>query len=378
MSPLNRLRSPFVILALLANVLCAADPPPTTVTKLIPSSNGFQHDFGSRAPGDVLTVVVGADPTYTLVSGAVTGGNPIWVGQGLFTATATMPDHQAGEHNGTFAGKYKPPGQPGGDNSGTTELPDWNGAARAKSIDIISDTVKHAPDGTPDTRRTVGVCVKVDFALSDSSSATTWTASAGDPLTGSGATWRWSAPHSGGAVTITASLATGGTCTATMQVVPPQALSGVRDAEWTTDPVLDLVNGTIPAGTAGAGMFLTMTVAPLNVSFGYCEAKEVPTDGENLIGYFTRFTPAQLHHSTAGHWWIITDDNEWFDTAATVGAAQPWSTGSYQWTIPNHYRCLGEEDPTGSLYATTVQAFTIAADGTMTVSKAMQNTSRTP
>ncbi len=365
------------ILAALASVLCAADPPPTTVTKLIPSSNGFRHDFGSRAPGDVLTVVVGADPTYALVSGAVTGGNPIWVGQGLFTATATMPDHQAGQHDGTFAGKFRPPGQAGGGVAGSTPLPDWNGAALAKSVDIVSETVKRAPDGTPDTRRTVGVCEKVDFSLTDSSSPMEWRASADDPLIGTGALWRWSAPHAGGAVTITARLATGGTCTATMQVVPPQSLSGALDAEWTTGPDYDEVNGTIPPGTAGAGMFLTMTVAPLNVCFGYCEASEVPTAGENVLGYFTTLTAAQLFHSSAGRWWIITDDNEWFDTAATSGAPPPWLIGSYQWTIPNHYRCLGETDAS-TLYATTVQAFGIGADGTMSVDKVSQNTSRTP
>lgn len=180
-----------------------------------------------------------------------------------------------------------------------------------------------------------------------------------------------------GAVTITATLASGSTCTATIQVVTPQSLTGTKDSEWTTDATLDLNAGTIPAGTAGAGMFLTMTVAPTNVSFGYCEASEVPTPGENVVGYFTQLTVAQLAHSTAGHWWTITDDNEWFDTAALVGAAEPWSVGGYQWTIPNHFRCLGH-DGSGALYATTVQAFTIAVNGTVTVSKVGQTTTRTP
>ena len=84
-----------------------------------------------------------------------------------------------------------------------------------------------------------------------------------------------------------------------------------------------------------------------------------------------------LAHVTAGYWWTISDNNEWFDTAAAAGVQSPWSVGGFQWTIPNHYRCLGHSD-SGSLYATSVQTFTIAVDGTMTVSKVGQTTTRTP
>ncbi len=376
MNRLPSLVAVVTILAALASVLCAADPPPTTVTKLIPSSNGFRHDFGSRAPGDVLTVVVGADPTYALVSGAVTGGNPIWVGQGLFTATATMPDHQAGQHDGTFAGKFRPPGQAGGGVAGSTPLPEWSGPRQIRGYRQRDRETRprRDPRYAAHCRRVrEGGLLAHRFVVADGVEGERGRS----PDRNRRALALVGAARRRRGHQITARLATGGTCTATMQVVPPQSLSGALDAEWTTGPDYDEVNGTIPPGTAGAGMFLTMTVAPLNVCFGYCEASEVPTAGENVLGYFTTLTAAQLFHSSAGRWWIITDDNEWFDTAATSGAPPPWLIGSYQWTIPNHYRCLGEADA-GTLYDTTVQAFTIGADGTMTVDKVSQNTSRTP
>jgi len=236
--------------------------------------------------------------------------------------------------------------------------------------DIQSDTVLTAPDGTADTRHTIGVCEKVDFSITPTLEAQ-WTASGGTPTSGQGTSWRWQAPETPTSITITAVLGSGVSLTATMTVVSPIGITGTKTYDWST------AGGDIPAGGAGAGMQLDMQVDPTSVCFGYLEASEVPSGGEGIQGYFQQFPPAQLAHTTAGHWFAISNDNLWFDTAAVVGLPKPWADGQYHWTIPNHYRCAGTSG-SGHLYATTTQLFSLRASGETTVSKVGQSSTRTP
>lgn len=135
---------------MLSVCICHAVEP---VNKSIPSDNGFQHDFGDRSPGDVLIVNVGPDECHVLRNCRVEGGAPIWVGVGCFTATGTMPDNQAGHHDGHFAGEYRRTCGDGGSGGEITWEP-WDGSALAETGEWVAyepitagEITKQSPTG---------------------------------------------------------------------------------------------------------------------------------------------------------------------------------------------------------------------------------------
>jgi len=196
----------FFTLLVLASLNCQAQDTPTYS---IPSKNNFHHGFGSQFPGDVLTLNVVADPTYVLLTAKVDNGSSSgWVGGPFYTAV--IPANFAGAHVGLFSGTYSKIGGGGsGGGSGSTQPPPWLGGAQATIISIKSRTVKHAPDGTPDTRRDSGICEEIVFSTNPAV-AVTWNISGGTPTTSTGSSFLWKAPENPSSINVTATIKAGG------------------------------------------------------------------------------------------------------------------------------------------------------------------------
>lgn len=348
------------------------------ITKSIPSQNGFLHDFGTVSPGDVLVVHVKADVCHELVSGFVTGGSPVWVGSGLFTATATIPSSQSGHHNGTFAGKYRYTCGGGNSGSGGGDLPDWTGSAEAEvSCKIVSRAEKTTPDGTPRTRTTVAVCEKVRFNL-DPVDPADWVATAGKPLMeGPALFFNWTAPETPQDVTITATSSTGMVCSIDIKVIQPE---GVRFIRVTKTPnVLEV--------------FAYPELLPQSVNFSYAVWREEPGPASDPIGgnkaiadqdpeYLTRLGFDGIAHNPSPHYSVIEEDNVSKDPDRFAGATpqrNPYTNevmyGGFTWAIPYSYKCADNAAGGGIVFTTVNQIFRFNAPppeplGTASVQKA--------
>ncbi|MDQ3818407.1 MAG: hypothetical protein M3362_12135 [Acidobacteriota bacterium] len=239
---------------------------------------------------------------------------------------------------------------------------------------INSKTVAHAPDGTPDNRMTVGVCEGVEFTIGKGIQSADWEAHSGWYAAGKEqATFKWFAPERPGVSKITARIPLfQQTYTRYMNVVAPNAM-GMRK-------LYDL-SGDYPAFSAGAGMRLEWRVYPLNVSFSRIQTREDKGGASNITGYFSAFNEKNLEHSPFEGWLHVLEDNKvvWGDTAATKPGTlpMPWKEGSFQWVIPNRYRCNGSSGD-GYIFTDTLQSFHINAKGTVTVSKETEIVRRSP
>jgi hypothetical protein len=229
---------------------------------------------------------------------------------------------------------------------------------------ITHETRFSAPDGSPKTRTNVGVGEEVTFK---GPSAGDWTASAGTPSAQANTdTFVWTAPNRATSATIKLKVGTQES-TVTMRVLEPSSITATK--------VRDL---TFPGGTQGAGMELRFIYHPLTVSFGNVESKEVSGPASNVRGYY-KGKEAELWHDSGDTFLPIREDNtdSAIDTASFSGEPKPWSKGGFDWVIPNKFK-VSSEGGDGKQYTTVTQAFTIAADGTSSVSKAGQSTTRTP
>jgi hypothetical protein len=251
------------------------------------------------------------------------------------------------------------------------------GEAPEAGCAINSRTAVHAPDGTPDTRTTIGVCETVGFNVGGR--LVDWTANTGWPQARSGrANFDWAAPERPGISTITATdPATGESCSIDMEVVAP---AGLR---FRTFDVL-----AYPAGTAGAGMELTVHARPRNVNFGWIAIREDSGPASRISGYFAARPAASLRHEATPDFRRMGWDNSLApnaagdlqgDTAATVSGTlpRPWSDGSFQWIIPTRYRCSNSTG-NGRVFTHVQQRFIIEGDGTVTVTKHAARVERTP
>ena len=225
---------------------------------------------------------------------------------------------------------------------------------------ITSETIKAAPDGSADTRKTVGVG---EYVRLTGSTAGTWTVSDGRIIglnTGSNIVWEAPADVSSTTISLTTP---GGTTVTQFSVVRP-------------DNIRMIVFGHPPiaAGTAGAHMTLNIVFHPLSVNFGRTQLLEVPGPATNITGYFrSNFTAAQLFHNPNPNFVRMNDNNESLplgDNAAIRSAQPPFSVGTFEWVIPNQYKVDGEPDASGRVFTHTRQSFFMAANGTLMITKA--------
>jgi peptidoglycan hydrolase-like protein with peptidoglycan-binding domain len=228
---------------------------------------------------------------------------------------------------------------------------------------ITSETIKSAPDGSPDTRTTVAVGERVRFSAT---TAGTWTASEGQFIgQNNGSNIVWEAPAVGANPTITLTTP-GGTRVVPFSVIAPNAIT-----------MTVLRHHAIPAGTAGACMVNDVVINPLNVNFGRTQWLEVPGPATNVAGYFTRFAADTIFHDPTDHYLGVADDNSGLeDHAAWHEVPAPFSFGTFEWVIPNRYKIDGEPDAQGRVFTNTVQSFFMFAGGTMMINKAGANVIR--
>ena len=222
---------------------------------------------------------------------------------------------------------------------------------------VTSETILPAPDGSPDTRTTVGVGERVRFTANTSG---TWSVSHGRIIglnTGSNMVWEAPAVATSPTITVTTP---GGTRVVPFTVIAPNNLDMAVNT-----------NDAIPAGTAGACMITDVTVEPLSVNFGRTQWLEVPGPATNVSGYFNRFAAAAIFHNPNPNYLPFDDANSGLNDHASWHAVPgPFSFGTFEWVVPNRYKIDGEPDSQGRLFTNTVQAFTMFSGGTMMITKA--------
>jgi hypothetical protein len=112
----------------------------------------------------------------------------------------------------------------------------------------------------------------------------------------------------------------------------------------------------LPSGNVGAGMYLTMTLTPRDVSFSHIEYRERPCDATSVWGYFREhrdrpeFRNTMRHDSRRGapagtpEWHAVDQNNVVLsrDLAVYMLRADrlPWpiGAGGFTWLIPVEYR----------------------------------------
>jgi hypothetical protein len=232
---------------------------------------------------------------------------------------------------------------------------------------MTSRTLLHAPDATPDTRRKVAVSEQVEFSVGATAN---WVTTSGTAGAAGLATFTWTAPETAGSTTVTATNpATSATCAATIQTILPSTLAMTRTSQ-----------DSFPAGTAGAGMLLTAGFPPNDVSFAASEWLEVPGPASNVSGYFSALQRGGTdlsHHPNLSFVPISAANTFASDHAAGSGFPSPWSVGAFDWVIPNKVRRIGGSGA-GTTFTNSVQAFRIAANGTVSITKGGASVSRSP
>lgn len=233
----------------------------------------------------------------------------------------------------------------------------WNGPSGFSSpemtctievVEIISQTNVVAPGDPNLGRRNIGLQEWVTFSCRKH--VDEWVAGDGIPTTSKKQSFPWSAPARSGTIGIYAHINTGFWVKKTMTVVAPSNLAF-------SSPITQIA----PPGRIGTGMFLTVTVLPLNVCFNRSGVKEIANAiGEQYTGYF-QATSSQWVHSPAAGWADILESNEidGVDDAHFViaqGVVPSLGNHTCTWSIPNVYRSTGTE----ITFATTTQVHAMA------------------
>jgi hypothetical protein len=199
-----------------------------------------------------------------------------------------------------------------------------------------------------------------------------WTASGGTPAASvaNGKKFKWTASDRAASITITLTAGTQ-TATTTMTVIEPTGITAKKLSEI-----------RFSKGEQGAGMKLRFIYAPMTVSFGNIEVKEVSGPATNITGYYTSTPANELWHDSGDTFTRIGKDNKdtAIDTAQGAGDDPPWTDGTFDWVIPNKFKTITEAGD-GKQFTTVTQAFQLEGpphDGRTTVSKGGQTVQRSP
>ncbi|NRA37109.1 MAG: hypothetical protein HRU15_03130 [Planctomycetes bacterium] len=213
-------------------------------------------------------------------------------------------------------------------------MPPWNGKAKASACgDITSKTKLSAPDGTSDSRLTIGIGEFVDFEATES---VEWKATRGEPIEARGKVFNWESSCHVGSTTITAKFPDGSTCSIEINSIEPEDVSYIRIARM-----------PVPAGQQGAGMKLKIILLPLNVNFSYLKFREQPNKATKREGFWDTLPegrPFHVHGSIFD--WVEIGDigNKVSGTdTASAGPYEKIVTGKFTWTIPCEYKCFTTE-----------------------------------
>lgn len=217
-------------------------------------------------------------------------------------------------------------------------------STQASGCTLVTRTLAPAPDGSSDERREVGVNEIVEMELKQSSSVT-WTASSGTISTLSPTTANWTAPVVGTTSPVTATSASGVSCSVSMKVLPPTSRTLVKFK----DP-------SYPAGEAGSGFLAYITFNPTKVSFSQTEFREeeatgVATGWYNLVDLNGRVGLNGIIHKKS-KFPVVPDPVIFHPAVDEVGQPQgyglpndpPFLPGTFHWDIPQTFRKMGSID----------------------------------
>ena len=234
----------------------------------------------------------------------------------------------------------------------------YNAGVNAQGYQLVSQCVATTP--TNQARTTIGVGEQVNLNFSPTLSVTysnvVWSTTGGSLSYTNGTSDFFTAPSSATTVTITATVF-GKPITKTFKVIEP---TGIDHAQITG-------TNSYPLGAAGAGMTNTIWIAPTSVSFYRVSVLEIGEDATNIWGFFSQWTPQQLHHSTADKWTALNQANQ-FKDAANFGSYSSWGTGGgFTWNIPERWQVTGS-GVTNSMTG-CAQIFSIDVNGAASIDK---------
>jgi hypothetical protein len=280
-----------------------------------------------------------------------------------------------GSGGASGAGQARGEGRPSGARSGTSTAP---GGAAVDAADI-TPTVTHetqdaAPGGAANTRTTVGVGEMITFESNvpgkwkSNNAAKSW------PKKSEGERYMWVAMSRKGTATITFN-------------------SGIRGKKKISikikviEPKVDYLNecaASFPgeaAGVAGVLMDSDITFLPDTVSFANTMWWEKGGPATGATGYFREHVTKRkhklpYHNPNPDDLQIDSTNSGAVDSAGFWDFNPPYKAGRFDWVIPTYYKVTGES--TRTKIKNVRQRCTIAADGTMTVSKGSASMSRTP
>ena len=135
------------------------------------------------------------------------------------------------------------------------------------------------------------------------------------------------------------------------------------------------------AGTQGAGMLLSITTLPDDVSFNNVEVLEVDKVTSNVTWFFSTYSAASLKHTPTPTWTRLSVTNKWTDDAHIFGygTSSTWAYGTFQWAIEVRWRVFNKETGQGEFLANRTQAFTMHDNtGRTTIDKLGRSVTRTP
>ena len=212
------------------------------------------------------------------------------------------------------------------------------------------------PAGKND-RTTVGIGELSSFVVSDVEGGS-WKSADGKGTTINSVTFRWTASAAGNN-TITYTAADQSTSSVIMATEVPSNLRGKLDSDL-----------SFPAGTQGAGMELTVSIAPKTVSFQALELMEATCNASAISGYFSSHAPGPHDAAAgAGKWRQVGPANDVSDTADSSGWPSPWSKGSYTWAIPTSWRLAGAKTSTAFSAPSNQVVSITGTNGTTIVTK---------
>jgi hypothetical protein len=234
------------------------------------------------------------------------------------------------------------------------------------TVDGTKYTLKHqtynpALTDTNRSRTTLGVGEEVSLSFSPAMPyAMDWTTTAGSVSPTFYPSTTLTAPSNATpTVTVTATFRGGRSVTfPSFTVVEP---TGIDHAKI-------VGTNSFPLGSVGAGMTNDFWIAPTLVSFYRVNIMEIGEDGTNIWGFYSQWTPQQLHHSTADHWSGLNANNQTYDYASFAPAGLTnWAAGGYEWEIPMRWQVKGTDFT--NVMAGCNQVFTIDSSGTARVDK---------
>lgn len=277
--------------------------------------------------------------------------------------TLSDPTSQA-DAGPTPAAPAPPPNQAPSPSPSPSPGPSTPPPAHAPSCTVTTKTLVAAPDGTANTRTTVGVNEQV---LVTSSVSATWTASGGTvppPATGTAVTW--TAPGDSASSSITATPATGSPCSVSMTTIRPSNRSLAKKTDRTYTATL-----------GGSGFVADVTIMPTKVSFSRIEVRE-ETVNATATGYYGVVNGRP--HPT-GSWWPVSARNSGITDGvgqSEPGSPAPFSAGTLTWPIPQSYHIAGSS-AAGIVFSIGTHTQVMGStSGDETTSKEGATRSRTP